>query len=130
MGHLGRQQLVINPSHDATVFDEGVYALHTYVPSVNLGEKLKQLLIKHGSFKEVEHKISKYNLNKHKDARVGKWVTKAYLIDKCGYMKLLVLQLYKLHASIIIKTASDPVAYRATRGRWPITPSCGLLRES
>eukprot|EP00439_Symbiodinium_sp_Y106_P015147 s2242_g2.t1 len=82
LGHLGRQQLVINPSHDATVFDEGVYALHTYVPSVNLGEKLKQLLIKHGSFKEVEHKISKYNLNKHKDARVGKWVTKAYLIDK------------------------------------------------
>ncbi|CAE7035968.1 unnamed protein product [Symbiodinium sp. CCMP2592] len=52
-------------------------------------EKLRKLLIEKGTFKEVELHLAKYKSHVEKDATKGRWVTKAYLMEKCGYTRLL-----------------------------------------
>ena len=54
------------------------------------GEKLRELLQKHGSFKEVELHVAKYVRDMKKEAKHGKWVTKAYLTDVLKYSKTFV----------------------------------------
>ena len=58
-----------------------------------LGEKLRKLLIEKGGFKEVELHLAKYKNHVEKDAAKGRWVTKAFLMEKCGYTKLLACSL-------------------------------------
>ena len=53
-----------------------------------LGDKLRKLLIKEGSFKNVELHLAKYKSHVEKDGRAGRWVTKAYLMEKYSYTKL------------------------------------------
>ena len=53
------------------------------------GDKLRELLEKHGDFKEVEVAVKKYFAKKEKDGRRGRWVTKAYLTDVLKYSKHL-----------------------------------------
>ncbi|CAE7946763.1 unnamed protein product [Symbiodinium sp. KB8] len=50
-------------------------------------QKLRQLLIEKGSFKEVEVHLAKYKNRVQKDGKSGRWVTKAFLMEKCGYTK-------------------------------------------
>ena len=58
------------------------------------GEKLRELLIKHGSVKNVELHLSKYAKKTEKDGKFGRWVTKQFLIDHHKYTKWLALCRY------------------------------------
>ena len=49
------------------------------------------MLMKHGSFKNVEMHLEKYRLKKEKDGTRGRWVTRAYLMENCSYTKQPVL---------------------------------------
>jgi hypothetical protein len=51
------------------------------------GEKLRELLQKHGNFQQVEVELSKWSKRVQSDGKSGKWVTKAYLVDICNYSK-------------------------------------------
>ena len=53
------------------------------------GNKLRQLLEKHGSFKELEYHVKKYVRELEKEGKKGRWVTKQYLTDIMKYSKLL-----------------------------------------
>ena len=53
------------------------------------GQKLRQLLEKHGSFKELEMHVKKYVRELDKEGKKGRWVTKQYLTDIMKYSKLL-----------------------------------------
>ncbi|CAE7873531.1 unnamed protein product [Symbiodinium sp. KB8] len=52
-----------------------------------LGEKLRKLLIEKGSFKEVELHLAKYKSRVEKEGRTGRWVTRAFLMERHGYTK-------------------------------------------
>ena len=51
------------------------------------GEQLRSLLIKHGNFKQLELQLSKWHKNTEKDARLGMWVTRQYLMEEKKYTK-------------------------------------------
>ena len=53
------------------------------------GDKLRDLLKTHGSFDVVEVHLKKYVKKTGKEGKKGKWVTKAFLIEKQGYTKNL-----------------------------------------
>ena len=53
------------------------------------GEKLRELLEKHGGFKQVELEITKWNKVTNKQGKQGRWVTKAHLVDVEKYTKTL-----------------------------------------
>ena len=55
------------------------------------GDKLRELLEKHGDFKQVELEITKWNKVTNKQGKQGRWVTKAYLMDVEKYTKTLYL---------------------------------------
>ena len=59
----------------------------------HLGEKLRKLLIEKGSFKEVELHLAKYKSRVEKEGRTGRWVTRAFLMERHGYTKLLACSL-------------------------------------
>ena len=56
---------------------------------VCLGEKLRELLKKHGSFKELELSLTKYRNKAEKEGRNGRWVTRTMLIEHYKYTKYL-----------------------------------------
>ena len=47
--------------------------------SADLGDKLKELLIKHGDMKKMEVAVSKWVKKTKGEGKRGKWVTKTYL---------------------------------------------------
>ena len=49
------------------------------LPPNPLGQKLRELLIKHGGFKEVELVVSRWSKSLNVEGQDGKWVTKHYL---------------------------------------------------
>ena len=53
------------------------------------GTKLRELLIKHGSFKNVEMHLEKYVLKRERNGKRGRWVTRQYLMDMLKYTKQL-----------------------------------------
>ena len=63
-------------------------SIHT-LPHASLGDKLREMLMKHGSFKNVEMHLEKYRLKKEKDGKRGRWVTRAFLMENCSYTKKL-----------------------------------------
>ena len=54
---------------------------------VCLGEQLRDLLKKHGSFKALELCIKKTHLKKKKLAQHGGYYTKAYLMANCAWTR-------------------------------------------
>ena len=54
------------------------------------GAQLRQLLEKHGDFKNVELQITRWNKSYNQTGNKGKWVTKAYLKDQEKYTSHLV----------------------------------------
>ncbi|CAJ1390316.1 unnamed protein product, partial [Effrenium voratum] len=52
------------------------------VVAASQGEKLKGLLKKHGTFKDVELHLSKWSRKSHGDGKKGRWVTKTFLKDE------------------------------------------------
>ena len=72
-----------------------------YICHALRGEKLRELLQKHGSFKEVELHVAKYVRDLKKEGKHGKWVTKAYLTDILKYSKPFVYNLIDFCRSFI-----------------------------
>ena len=51
---------------------------------------MRELLDKHGSFKEVELKLQRWKKNTHVDGKAGRWVTRKYLEEKYLYSKTMI----------------------------------------
>ena len=51
------------------------------------GQQLREMLVKHGGFKELELQLKKFHKNTEKDATSGKWVTRHYLMEEKKYTK-------------------------------------------
>ncbi|CAE7273781.1 unnamed protein product, partial [Symbiodinium sp. KB8] len=60
------------------------------IPFVRHCNKLRQLLEKHGSFKELEYHVKKYVRELEKEGKKGRWVTKQYLTDIMKYSQSMV----------------------------------------
>ena len=54
-----------------------------------LGQKLRELLQKHGSFRELELHLTKYRNKAEKEGRAGRWVTRTMLMEHYKYTKYL-----------------------------------------
>lgn len=72
-----------------------LYVTYIAICIPTLGDKLKQLLEKHGSMQTVEIQIQKWQKKVEADGNRGKWVTKGQLIKDHSYDQTLrCLMLY------------------------------------
>lgn len=56
---------------------------------------MKALLEKHGDFKIVECKLSRWQTTRHKTNLGGRWCTKEYLQRECHYTKPMIENSFK-----------------------------------
>lgn len=66
-----------------------LYVTYIAICIPTLGDKLKQLLEKHGSMQTVEIQIQKWQKKVEADGNRGKWVTKGQLIKDHSYDQTL-----------------------------------------
>ena len=67
-----------------------------YVPLAGSGQKLRELLKKHGNMKNVDIQIKKWQTKMQGEGNRGKWVTKTQLMELHGYTKLPSCMIYTL----------------------------------
>ena len=53
------------------------------------GEKLREMLVKHGSFKSVECEIARWQKTTLDNSKLGGWLTRHYLVNEKHWTKQL-----------------------------------------